>query len=758
MENKENRFFWFEHEMRKESSDSAVDFSAVEFKLFKRISEVEKLGELSVLKMDEIVSLEKFDHLRKKLFSSITQFKEYEEPVNDCIKVEQKPDYIRWDLMESKLESKIHEISFIPEWEQILLSPEQEFLPGYWEKIEKTLFTKINNIELVGFWESVLKEEKIQVPVQVENLEKCLDNKLEKVSKLERVDQILLRDQILPPGKWEKIEENLLKAIETENKYLSLEKQPFWYIIRNYSSLFKKGSMVIAGLIIAFIGLNGFRINSFQDKPIPTIVYQLQGGMANQNNSDKIVNGKYSSVDNSAVTLVNDHGVIELTDRSDLYLSNITKNRAHYKVEFGKNSNKNGGKASFIVKPRRKKQDFRVFTPDYQVVVKGTYFRVEPDKMGKVSTKVLEGVVKIESAVFGDTVLRAGQYISYDSVSSRYKISDGGSVVQRKEIKKVPSVDELLKFQVLRIFSNVPDAQIKINGRFVGYSPLIVRRPTGIHNISITKNGFSTIDTTVNITLNEPVEILELVLEKNENLEYAGKFKTENRIKYKKRNSVSKQKNLEADNKDNKSRIVPETITKSLLEELPESDETEGLYLKAQNYEKSGKWEKAIKLYEQIFNNQTVSRLRREDALFSIGRLKAENETDFIGAQKVFFKYLAIFPDGSYSGESWLRLAELEFLNSPEKAIQYYLKYFEKFPRHPRISELQNRVGAIYLQQKKYDQSIDMFRKALYNLDPSKKEEQRYISSNLHKALQEKGDIRRAEEVWKQYLANAPEK
>lgn len=768
MENRKNRFFWFEQELRKELSDSVVDYKLVESRLFSRILEAEKLGGLSVLKMDEMLSLEKLDQLSKDLFSYITQFKEYEEPINDCIKTEQDPQRIRWDLLELKLERSINEIISIPEWEQILKSSEQEYLSGEWEKLEKMLFSKINYVETADSWVPVLKEETIPVPVLFENSEEQMNYNLKKTSKLDFIDQVLLKDQILPQGKWEKIEDNLLKTIEAEKENLDLEKQPFWHIIANYVSLFKKGAIVVAGSVLAIIGLNGYRINSLKGDSIPTVVYQLQGEMAGHNNSAKLLNGKFNSVKNGRVTLVNNHGIIELEDQTDLYLSNVTENCAHYKVNFDRNRNEKSGTATFIVKKRTEKQDFRVYTPDYEVVVKGTYFRVEPDQKGHISTKVFEGSVKIESTVFGDTILEAGQSIVYDHVLNRYRIRDGGTVIRREEVMQMPSIDELLGYQVLRITSNISGAEVKINGKFVGFSPLVIRQPTGLYHISVAKNGFSSIDTTVNIIQKEPVQLIEFGLEKTEKIEVAKKPGTKRRVNIETEKPViARQENVKTnkngkdykgDKEDKTVQIVPEIVAQNSREEtLPENDETEEIYLKAQKFEKNGRWQRAIKLYEQIFDNQTASKLRREDALFSIGRLKADNGTNIIEAQKVFLNYLANFPDGSYSGESWLRLAELEFLNSPENSIQYYLKYFEKFPHHPRISELQNRVGAIYLQQKKYNRAVEMFRRALYNLDPSKKEEQKYISTNLHKALQEKGDTQRAEQVWNQYLANVPE-
>ncbi|MDO5577577.1 MAG: PEGA domain-containing protein, partial [Fibrobacter sp.] len=443
----------------------------------------------------------------------------------------------------------------------------------------------------------------------------------------------------------------------------------------------------------------------------------------------------------------------------------------------------NGSAASFVVKHQETKRDFRVFTPDYDVVVTGTYFSVEPDVSGKVLTRVFEGSVRIESSVFGDTVLKAGQGISYNEISKGYEIRDGGVVVKREELGQIPSVDQLLRQQPLKITSNVRGAEVRINGRVVGYSPLVTRQPVGLYHIALSKRGFLQTDTTVNISQGDSVQLVEFGLERVRTAKVtksvaAQKTNADKPVAEPEHHETSDPESIVRANEPKNisepqrgenvvvgayrssgtQMSVPQATVSSLIEQTAaQEDNTEEVYLKAQKLEKTGNWKKAITLYEQIFNNQIASKLRREDALFSIGKLKAENEANVAEAQKVFLSYLANFPNGSYSGESWLRLAELEFPVSPENSIQYYLKYFDKFPWHPRISELQNRVGAIYLQQKKYNEAVVMFRRALNNLDPSKVEEQRYISSNLHQALQKKGDTYQAEQVWNRYLANVPD-
>ena len=402
---------------------------------------------------------------------------------------------------------------------------------------------------------------------------------------------------------------------------------------------------------------------------------------------------------------------------------------------------------SFLVNPHASNQKFRVNTPDYQIAVTGTYFKVEPDLNGRVSTRVLEGTVKIYSEMFGDTILHAGQSLSYDLPSSKYRIHNGGPVIQRKEIEQFPDIKELLGYSLIAIKTNIAGAEVRINGKYYGIAPLAIREPAGVHRVQIAKNGYTTVDTSIEVR-SEEHDLINLVLKE---ISFPDVVKS---VKDSVISPQIKQSGTETDNKKEETSISPDLVAKALLGvDTVERDESESIYLLAQKAEFDGNWRIAVKLYQQVFDYQNASRLRREDALFSIGKLNAEHNKNSKVAKNVFLTYLALFPGGSFAGESWLRLAELEFRENPENAIQYYTKYFDMFPRHPRISELKNRVGVIYLQQKNYDEAIEMFHQALANQVSLRSQERRNTVLNLHRALQEKGDLQSAEAVWKQYFA-----
>ena len=166
-------------------------------------------------------------------------------------------------------------------------------------------------------------------------------------------------------------------------------------------------------------------------------------------------------------------------------------------------------------------------------------------------------------------------------------------------------------------------------------------------------------------------------------------------------------------------------------------DSGKGYFQKAE-FSESSNWQDALALYEKVFNDHFAPHLQREVACFSVAKLLADHGADKAKAKEGFFNYLAMYPTGNFVGESWLRLAELEFEHDQDKAIEYYLRYFDKYPRHYRIAELQERVGLIYLQKKKYDDAISMFKLALSNIQGDNQTDKSKILANIYKTLKEK--------------------
>ncbi len=748
MNKKENKYSFFEKELRNNKEHSNVDYKAIESVLFSRISDAEFLKELSKIKLDEIPPAEKIEQVEYKLFSQIVQYNEYEVPTNECISIESDLSSSQWDRLMTKIEERIQDVAAIPQWERVLMTSEREPLFGDWEKQEEALFDQINKISNCELWEQCVRRDEIQIQESLNSVEAKLDKQIGLRKDLELWEYILKTEDVLSCHEWELIDEKLFNKIEkTAPNNIEITKQPFWHMIDYYLFLTKTPKIVLVAMLLLLMVVGFYVLQGKLNSKIPTLVYQLQGKATDSNQLiRRNSNEQYSSVAGGTISLINSHGFIELQNNSEVKVNQLTKEHALYKVGFGRsvaNDDVARGRVAFLVNPHHGKESFKVQTPDYQIVVKGTYFKVEPDWGGRVSTRVLEGKVKVVSKLFKDTVIKAGQSLIYDIFTNEYRIQGGGTIVQRKEIVNVPDVDELMKYKIISIKSTIAESEIRIDGKYFGTAPLTIRQALGNHHVWIGKNGYVPIDTLVVITEQDSCYTLQVGLN---SIHIPNIQDTKNVVQQDKKANI-KIKHFSA-----------EPFTDQLLSDENSKikiSSVDSIYTLAQKIEKNGNWKEAIRLYQKVFDDPDVSRLRKEDVLFSIGKLKADHESIKADAQQIFLTYLALYPGGSFAGETWLRLAELEFKTNPENAVQYYLKYFEMFPRHPRIYELQNRVGVIYLQQKKYDEAISLFRQALSNLVSPVKGERENVISNLYRALEAKGDIKGADTIMHRYIYNS---
>jgi hypothetical protein len=124
-------------------------------------------------------------------------------------------------------------------------------------------------------------------------------------------------------------------------------------------------------------------------------------------------------------------------------------------------------------------------------------------------------------------------------------------------------------------------------------------------------------------------------------------------------------------------------------------------------------WEQSIQTYRAILDRPGVSQSCREIALFSIGRLLADHNAPAASARDAFITYLKQFPKGSFCGETYLRLADLEYRNDPAKALEWYEKYLQEFPAAENTAVAEYKVGLIYLEKKKNAKAVGMLSSAL---------------------------------------------
>jgi tetratricopeptide (TPR) repeat protein len=672
--NPDDRMRLFESLLRQDL-EIRCDFAAMEKALFERINAADRLGPLASLKAEHTAPPGFFDKVETDLFARIQNHREYEQPVNDIIAGPVKPSDMELRRIENRLDVRIDDAARLEPWEQYL---------------------------------------KAEVP--------------------------------LPMGRWEAVEEKLFARVERHRKLEQVAPPSFWlglglYLRRPVTAT--ATAMALMAAVAALIA--GLRFAGPDSGAIETLVYQAQGAAMGGVDSafaagrpSVKTRADISSKDDGAMILVNRRGFVEMRNGSNLRIERAERGRLGYRVGFAGNGGADRGNVTFYVNKRKGREKYDVATADYRIEVVGTYFRVQPDPGGRVSTSVLEGKVKIHSEAYGEFEVGAGQTLIYDAALGRYRVQDGGASVRREDIDTVPGVDELGRYGVLTVApasAGEAGAEVRIDGKYKGATPMVVLLPPGRHSIRLSLDGRAAADTSI-LVQDGGASRLSLALPLLHSV------------------PVAVSKALPGAKPPARAAAKPDKAQKpekaAAQPALSRAEEADLIYRKADEVQ-ARDWQSAITLYHRVLDNPASKPLRREAALFSIARLRAEHEREKTRAKEDFLGYLAQYPDGAFSGESWLRLAELEVGRDQGKAIRYYLRAIEKLPRHPRLSELQHRVGLLYLQDKRYDEAVAMFRQSLGNVLYANEAEKRKIYQSLYRAFVAKGDRKNADLIDKAY-------
>ncbi|MDQ3001850.1 MAG: PEGA domain-containing protein [Fibrobacterota bacterium] len=607
---------------------------------------------------------------------------------------------------------------------------------GFFDKMETDLLARIqNHREYEQPVNDVIAGSVQPSGMELHRIESRLDESIHQASGLEPWEQHLKAEAHLPMGRWEAVENKLFARIERHRKIGLVAPPSFWIGLGLY--LKRPTVTVAAGLVLAVAALfGGLEIRNRTAPGIETLVYQAQGATVNELKSafgDKrpslLGSTEIRSKDDGAMILVNQRGFVEMRNGSRLEIEKAGRKQLSYRVGFAGQSKSARGNVTFFVNKRKGGEKYQVATPDYRIDVVGTYFRVHPDLGGRVSTSVLEGKVKIHSDAFGDFEVGAGQSLVYDASAGKYRVQDGGLSVRREDIESVPTVDELGYYGVVTVTSNQVGAEVRIDNRYKGATPMVVLLPPGRHYLQVSQEGRGVVDTAVTID-NGGSHRISLLLP-----------------------SIRPAPVAERPRPVDKVSPAAKPATRPAPAPAPQVSLTEDadlIYRKADEVQAKD-WQVAVNLYRQVLENTGSKPLRKEAALFSIARLRADHEKEKSQAMEDFLRYLALYPDGAFSGESWLRLAELEVGRNQNKAIEYYLRAIEKLPRHPRLSEMQHRVGLLYLQNKRYDQAVALFRQSLGNILYANEAEKKKIYQSLYRALVANGDLKNAELIGEEY-------
>jgi TolA-binding protein len=673
----------FENLLRQDVEIKA-DFAKMEKALFERIQKAGSLGPLASLKAEETAPAGFFDKVEADLFARIQNHREYDQPVNDIIARAVKPSEMELRRIEGRLDDRIDVAARLEPWEQYL---------------------------------------KADVP--------------------------------LPMGRAETLEEKLFTRIERHRKLDEVTPPSLWLSLGFF--LRQPAVKIASGLVLAVAALlGGLRISRQAESALETYVYQAQGSTVGDLSSAfpqgrPAIHGTtdIQSKDDGAMILVNQRGFVEMRNGSSLRIEKADRKQVGYRVGFAGHGRTARGNVTFFVNKRKGAEKYLVATPDYRIEVLGTYFRIHPDLGGRISTSVLEGKVKIHSDGYGDFEVAAGQSLVYDAVMERYRVQDGGASVRREDIETVPAAEELGRYGVLTVTSGPysgaaddPGAEVRIDGKYKGATPLVVLLPPGRHEVRLSLEGRSDVDTAV-VLGDGGAQRLAVAMPRlpvdaiSENAAARNKAKASAKAANAARNSEKASDHAASD-------------SALSVFQLSRAEEADLIYRKA-DATQPGEWQSAVALYRLVLENPASKPLRKEAAFFSIARLRADHEKEKSMAKEDFLRYLALYPDGAFSGESWLRLAELEVGRNHDKAIEYYQRAIEKLPRHPRLSEMQHRVGLLYLQDKRYDEAVAMFRQSLGNILYANESEKRKIYQSLYRTLVAKGDRESANRIDKAY-------
>jgi TolA-binding protein len=547
-------------------------------------------------------------------------------------------------------------------------------------------------------------------------LERKLSEKIKTVSPVSVEEQILKTDEILDQGKFEAIEKGLFDRIcDYENTHMPATPRHLPWTVFSFPTVWP----VAASFFICVSAIVGYVAYKNSVKPIPTVLYQAQGSNLEILKTPLSAEGVVQSEKGGSLTIVNKKGYVELRNGSKLEIVKASDKEMRYTARFADVDKQlvGQGSATFFVNRQKKNEKYIVSTLDYRIEVTGTYFRLQPDIDGHVSVAVREGEVNI---VFnnGDVrQLKAGQNLAFDLNRNTFTTNSDGITVPRQEIEQMPDIRDLADYTQLSIGSS-PSAAILIDDHYIGTSPLMIMQTQGTHTVRVEKTGYRTIDTTLFLQPAKP-GVFKFTLKESSSEEQLSEL--DNRLKGKQKRPLERDGNLAS-------------VKEPLNLKYNEND-----FRTAERFEFKN-WQKAFAIYRAIFANSQAPRLRKEAALFSMAKLYAEHGPDKHRAREGFLNYLALYPTGNFVGESWLRLAELEFEHDQNKSIEYYERYFEKYPRHSRISELQYRVGLIFLQKKRYDEAISMLKRSLANYQNGDAIDTEKIKTALYKAFKEQNE------------------
>jgi TolA-binding protein len=451
--------------------------------------------------------------------------------------------------------------------------------------------------------------------------------------------------------------------------------------------------------IAAGVGIAAFAIGAvlfgyfFIFERIPSCICLAWGSDRGLVGNSLLHSTQYASRPGGALRLVNAHGYVQLQNGANLDIRELTRHRARYAISLlrEKATGFAGGSASFFVTRHRADESFVVITPDYELEAMGTCFRCLPGMRGKVTTQVLEGVVIVNFAGRDTVYIKAGQSLGFDFAEQRYRVEEGGPVAAYADLAPPPDIKALAFTHELSLDAGQPRCDVTVDNYYEGTTPMRLLISSGLHRVVMSKEGCRAVDTLVDCTRPPGTDVMVAIAK-----DLAGPADSAVRAA-----AATRPRNSATD----LTAVIPADGA------VPSGRAAEELLARAMGAE-SADAAAAIRLYEYLGTASTSPRVK-QTALYAIGRLQALQGREAEKAADSFLRYLALYPLGLFSPEVLFSLAGITAQSEPNKALNYYLSFLDKYPLHSRVSEVLRRAGMIYAQGKHYDEAIALLKQAL---------------------------------------------
>ncbi len=647
---------------------------------------------------------------------------------DDELRRDVSDDHIDYDAIWEKLEARMDDADGLGE---LAVLKQHEVLPeSTWERIGQRLNQRIaEHDEYDEPIDECIRADEPESGALAGQAWKRLSQAMDAAEETPAWEQHLKAEVAPTQGQWERIERNLMERVADYDIGVELSDRVIAFPMRH---VLKAAAVLVLAVLGGVGGYLGYRAH---EPAVPTYVWQAHGADIDLVTSAGPHQERFSTAEGGAAEIVNHHGYVMIQNGATLRIERRTRGEARYNLDLRHDgaAGDTRGKATFFVKRSPKRKAFVVSTGEYDIRVTGTYFRVSQDIGGRVATEVLEGTVETTVDPLGTVELKAGQGLVYSHDLQRYVVKSGGPVIDRREIAAMPDLSDIDSYRPLTVTAGVAFADVTVDGIYRGATPLCLLLSPGPHRVRISRDGHMAVDTMVRTGGTERL--------------YAALPRVARKLARPEPRPAPQQEQA-----DTCAGVDTAAVPAGTKESSADEDRDEARLLAARRLERTDP-AAALAAYEALLERDDISALARQSALFSVGRLQAEHVGDHDAARESFLAYLALYPSGTFARESLLRLAEIEFEHDQDKAIAYYLRYFEKYPNHYRVSELQYRVGLIYLQKKRYDEAIYMFRQSLSNMLGDSPRMRRRVYTSLHKAMTEKGDYANARMVQERYLS-----